>query len=155
MSFPEVLGLKEIKEIIPHRFPFLLLDRVEQMRPGDSCEAFKNVSVNEWYFQGHFPDYPVMPGVLVIEAMAQAAGVLAFATLIEEGVAAKGTLTSVYFMSINNAKFKHPIVPGDVMRIHISVEQRRGTKFWKFLGKTYVADTLTDEAEFTAMIPER
>jgi 3-hydroxyacyl-[acyl-carrier-protein] dehydratase len=155
MGAPDVLGPAEIKEIIPHRFPFLLLDRVENLRPGNSCIAFKNVTINEWYFQGHFPDYPVMPGVLVIETMAQAAGVLAFTTLIEEGVTDRGALSAVYFMSISNAKFKRPIVPGDVMRIHISVDQRRGAKFWKFAGKTYVEDVLADEAEFTAMIPER
>ncbi|MDR0942149.1 MAG: 3-hydroxyacyl-ACP dehydratase FabZ [Holosporales bacterium] len=153
-EIPNVLYSEDIKGIIPHRYPFLLIDRVENIIIGKSCVAFKNVSNNEWFFQGHFPNYPIMPGVLIIEGMAQAAAVLAFATLISEKVGKPGGSDFVYFTSIENAKFKKPVVPGDVMRIMIEIEQRRGNKFWKFSGKTFVGDTLTDEAEFRAMIPE-
>ncbi|MDR1391163.1 MAG: 3-hydroxyacyl-ACP dehydratase FabZ [Holosporales bacterium] len=151
----EVLYLEDIKKIIPHRYPFLMIDRIEEFRSGKSCVACKNVSNNEWFFQGHFPNYPVMPGVLIIEAMAQAAGVLAFRTLIEEGVCEAGGSDFVYFTSIENARFKTPIVPGDVLRILISVEQRSGHKFWRFNGKVFVKETLADEADFKAMIPEK
>jgi 3-hydroxyacyl-[acyl-carrier-protein] dehydratase len=154
IDFSNVLYSEDIKTIIPHRYPFLMIDRVEDIIVGKSCVAFKNVSNNEWFFQGHFPNYPIMPGVLIIEAMAQAAGVLAFATLITEGVCKPGSSDFVYFTSIENAKFKKPIAPGDVVRITISIDQRRGNKFWKFVGKAFVGETLADEADFRAMIPE-
>lgn len=154
MDFQNVLNVEDIKKIIPHRYPFLMIDRVENLEPGKSCVAFKNVTNNEWFFQGHFPNYPIMPGVLIIEAMAQAAGVLAFATLIDEKVCEPGSSDFVYFTSIENAKFKQPVVPGDVIRFEISIDQRRGNKFWKFNGKAFVGDKLTDEADFRAMIPE-
>ncbi|NCA79563.1 MAG: 3-hydroxyacyl-ACP dehydratase FabZ [Sphingobacteriia bacterium] len=155
MEFPRFLNGEGIQKIIPHRYPFLLIDRVEDIEVGKSCIAFKNVSNNEWFFQGHFPNYAVMPGVLIIEAMAQAAGVLAFATLISEEVCKPGDADFVYFTSIENAKFKRPVAPGDVLRICVSIEQRRGNKFWKFNGKAFVGEDLADEADFKAMIPER
>ena len=155
MSFDnKILYSEDIKKIIPHRYPFLMIDRVESIEVGKSCVAYKNVSNNEWFFAGHFPNYPVMPGVLIIEAMAQSAGVLAFATLIDEGVCSYGNSDFVYFTSIENAKFKKPVVPSDVIRIETVIDQRRGNKFWKFSSKAYVGDDLTDEAEFKAMIPE-
>ena len=149
-----ILYAEDIKKIIPHRYPFLMLDRVENIEIGKSCVAYKNVSNNEWFFQGHFPNYPVMPGVLIIEALAQTAGVLAFSTLIEEKVCKPGSSDFVYFTSIENAKFRRPIVPGDVIRMVVSIDQRRGNKFWKFNGQAFVGDTLADEADFRAMIPE-
>ncbi|MBQ8651029.1 MAG: 3-hydroxyacyl-ACP dehydratase FabZ [Alphaproteobacteria bacterium] len=154
MIIPEVLRSEDIQKIIPHRYPFLMIDKVKNIEVGKSCIAYKNVTNNEWFFQGHFPNYPVMPGVLIIEAMAQAAGVLAFATLIEEGVTKPGSSDFVYFTSIENAKFKRPIVPGDVVKFEIEIDQRRGNKFWKFIAKAFVDDVLADEAEFKAMIPE-
>ncbi len=154
MIIPEVLRSEDIQKIIPHRYPFLMIDKVQNIEVGRSCIAYKNVTNNEWFFQGHFPNYPVMPGVLIIEAMAQAAGVLAFATLIEEGVTKPGSSDFVYFTSIENAKFKRPIVPGDVVKFEIEIDQRRGNKFWKFIAKAFVDDVLADEAEFKAMIPE-
>ena len=154
MEFPKIWTSEDIQKIIPHRYPFLMIDRVEEMEVGKSCVAYKNVSNNEWYFQGHFPNCPIMPGVLIIEAMAQAAGVLAFATLISEGVCKLGESEVVYFTSIENAKFKRPVVPGDVLKICISVDQRRGNKFWKFKGQSFVGESLADEADFRAMIPE-
>jgi 3-hydroxyacyl-[acyl-carrier-protein] dehydratase len=154
MMFPEVLYTEDIKKIIPHRYPFLMIDKVANLVVGKSCVAFKTVTNNEWFFQGHFPNYPIMPGVLVIEAMAQAAGILAFATLIDEKVCTPGGNEFVYFTSIESAKFKKPIGPGDTIRLEISIDQRRGNKFWKFTGKALVDDVIADEAEFRAMIPE-
>ena len=148
------LGVDAIKQIIPHRYPFLMVDKIENLTVGKSCTAYKNVSNNEWFFQGHFPQYPVFPGVLIIEAMAQSAGVLAFKTLIDENVTEPGQSDFVYFTSIENAKFRKPVVPGDVIRMEITIEQRHGNKFWRFAGKAYVEDTLVSEAEFKAMIPE-
>jgi 3-hydroxyacyl-[acyl-carrier-protein] dehydratase len=154
MENKTVLLAEDIKRIIPHRYPFLLIDRIEDVEVGKSCVAFKNISNNEWFFQGHFPNYPVVPGVLLIESMAQAAGVLAFSTLFDEGACKPGSSEFVYFTSIENAKFRKPVVPGDVVRMNISIEQRHGNKFWRFRGEAFVGDTLTSEAEFKAMIPE-
>ena len=154
MEFPDILLSEDIQRIIPHRYPFLMIDRITNIESGKSCIAYKNVSNNEWFFQGHFPNYPVMPGVLIIESMAQAAGVLAFCTLITENVCKAGDSDFVYFTSIENAKFKRPVVPGDVLKILVSIDQRRGNKFWKFNAKAYVGDALADEADFRAMIPE-
>jgi 3-hydroxyacyl-[acyl-carrier-protein] dehydratase len=154
MNFQKALHAEDIERIIPHRYPFLFIDRIEDVVIGKSCVAYKNVSNNEWFFQGHFPNYHVMPGVLIIEAMAQAAGVLAFATLISEKVCKPGNSDFVYFTSIECAKFKVPVVPGNVIRFLITIDQRRGNKFWKFNGKAFVGDVLTDEADFRAMIPE-
>jgi 3-hydroxyacyl-[acyl-carrier-protein] dehydratase len=149
-----VLLSEDIKKIIPHRYPFLMIDRVENLISGKSCVAFKNVSNNEWFFEGHFPDYPIMPGVLIIEAMAQAAGVLAFSTLISEGILQCCESRFVYFTSIEQVKFRRPVLPGDVLRIDIVLSQRRGNKFWKFTANGYVGDNLADTAEFMAMIPD-
>lgn len=149
-----ILYIEDIKKIIPHRYPFLLIDRIEGLIENQSCMAFKNVSENEWFFQGHFPNYPVMPGVLIIEAMAQAAGVLSFSTLFKEGVCEAGSSDFVYFTSIESAKFKRPVVPGDVLRINVKINQRRGNKFWKFNAEAYVGEELADTAEFRAMIPD-
>lgn len=147
------LYIEDIKKIIPHRYPFLLIDRIEDLVVNQSCVAYKNVSMNEWFFQGHFPNYPIMPGVLIIESMAQAAGVLSFSTLVDEGVCESGSSDFVYFTSIENAKFKRPVVPGDTIRINVSIDQRRGNKFWKFKAEAFVGEELADVAEFRAMIP--
>lgn len=150
----DVLFAEDIKKIIPHRYPFLMVDRIEDVELGKSCMAYKNVSNNEWFFQGHFPQYPVFPGVLIIEAMAQSAGVLAFMTLFDERVTEPGKSDFVYFTSIENAKFRKPVVPGDVIKMEIKIEQRHGNKFWRFSGKAYVGENVASEAEFKAMIPE-
>ena len=110
-----------IQHAIPHRYPFLLIDRIVEMRHNHSAIGVKNVSINEHYFQGHFPGHPVMPGVLIIESMAQTAAVLVVQTL---GPKAAGRV--VYFMSIENAKFRRPVVPGDQLRIHVAKERNRG-----------------------------
>lgn len=148
------LNATDIKKIIPHRYPFLMIDKITDLVIGESCTAYKNVSNNEWFFEGHFPHYQVMPGVLIIESMAQSAAVLAFKTLDAENACELGSSEYVYFTSIENAKFKRPVVPGDILRINVTIDQRRGNKFWKFSAKAYVGDELADTAEFRAMIPD-
>lgn len=135
-----------IKRMIPHRYPFLLIDRVEAIRKGESAVGVKNVSVNEPYFQGHFPSEPVMPGVLVVEAMAQTAGVLVVETL---GAMDQDLL--VYFMTIDNCRFRAKVVPGDVLRLQVRVARNRG-KVYRFAGEARVDSRLVAEAEFSAMI---
>ncbi len=138
-----------ILRAIPHRYPFLLIDRVEALLPGQSAIGIKNVSVNEPFFQGHFPNHPVMPGVLIIESMAQTAAVLVVHTL---GADAAGRV--VYFMSVEGAKFRRPVVPGDTMHIHCTKERSRG-QVWKFTAVARVNGTVVAEATYTAMIMER
>ena len=135
-----------ILRAIPHRYPFLLIDRVVELQPGRSAIGVKNVSVNEGFFQGHFPGHPVMPGVLIIEAMAQTAAVLVVETL---GPGARGKV--VYFMSIENAKFRRPVVPGDQLRIHVTKERQRGN-VWKFTAVARVDQVSVAEATYAAMI---
>jgi 3-hydroxyacyl-[acyl-carrier-protein] dehydratase len=132
--------------MIPHRYPFLMVDRVVDIRLDDSAVGIKNVSINEPHFQGHFPRQPVMPGVLIVESMAQTAAVLVVETL--EGAAA-GKL--VYFMSVEEARFRKPVVPGDQLRVLVTKLKNRGP-VWKFSGKATVDGTLCAEASFTAMI---
>jgi 3-hydroxyacyl-[acyl-carrier-protein] dehydratase len=141
-----MLTVNEIMKYLPHRYPFLLVDRIVDLKPGERALGVKNVTINEPFFQGHFPGQPIMPGVLVIEAMAQVAGVMAFST----GMEGK----SVYFMSIENAKFRRPIVPGDQVMMEITVLKRRGN-VWKFAGVATVDEKPVSEAEFTAMVTDR
>lgn len=139
------IDITRIMEMIPHRYPFLLIDKVIDAIPGRSGTGIKNVTINEPFFQGHFPGHPIMPGVLIVEAMAQTAGVLVMAELTD----AKDAL--VYFMSVENARFRKPVVPGDCVHIHVERIQNRGD-VWKFKGKA-VADGVTKaEAVFAAMI---
>ncbi|MEW6109920.1 MAG: 3-hydroxyacyl-ACP dehydratase FabZ [Nitrospirota bacterium] len=141
-----MMNIIEIMKYLPHRYPFLLVDRIIDLKPGESVTGIKNVTFNEPFFQGHFPGEPIMPGVLIIEAMAQVAGVMAF----RSGMEGK----SVYFMSIEKAKFRRPVVPGDQIKIDIKVTQQRGN-VWKFSGTAMVEDKLASEAEFTAMVTDR
>src|SRR5581483_8343128 len=134
---------------IPHRYPFLLIDRLEDVVLGASAIGVKNVSINEPFFQGHFPHHPVMPGVLIIESMAQTAAVLVVETL---GPAAAGKV--VYFMSIEHAKFRRPVVPGDRLRIHVIKERNRGN-VWKFHAIARVDETSVAEATYAAMIMDK
>lgn len=145
----EALDIARIMHAIPHRFPFLLVDRVVDVVPNESAIGIKNVSINEHYFQGHFPAHPVMPGVLIIEAMAQTAAVLVVETLGEE---AAGKL--VYFMMVENAKFRRPVVPGDQMRIHVRKDRNRGN-VWKFSAEAKVDGQIVAESTFAAMILDR
>ena len=142
----DTIDILRIMQMIPHRYPFLMIDRVVDLVPDRSAIGIKNVSINESYFQGHFPRQPVMPGVLVIECMAQTAAVLVVETL--EGAAA-GKL--VYFMSIEDCRFRKPVVPGDRLHINVTKTRRRGN-VWKFSGQARVDGALMAEARFTAMI---
>jgi 3-hydroxyacyl-[acyl-carrier-protein] dehydratase len=141
-----MLTINEIMKHLPHRYPFLLVDRIVELEPGVRALGIKNVTINEPFFQGHFPDQPIMPGVLIIEAMAQVAGVMAFRSGVEGN--------SVYFMSIDNAKFRRPVVPGDQVRMEIKVLKQRGN-VWKFSGVATVDEKMVSEAEFTAMVTDR
>ena len=145
----ELIDIHRIMHDIPHRYPFLLLDRVVDVVLGVSAIGVKNVTVNENFFAGHFPNHPVMPGVLIIESMAQTAAVLVVETL---GPDAAGKV--VYFMSIDGAKFRRPVVPGDQLRIHIVKERRRGN-VWRFNGIARVDGVAVAEATYSAMIMDR
>lgn len=145
----ELIDIQRIMRDIPHRYPFLLLDRVVDLVLNTSAIGVKNVSVNESFFAGHFPNHPVMPGVLIIESMAQTAAVLVVETL---GPEAAGKV--VYFMSIENAKFRRPVVPGDQLRIHCVKERNRGN-VWKFHAIAKVNDVSVAEATYAAMIMDR
>lgn len=146
---PEVVDIARIMHAIPHRYPFLMIDRVIDLIRNRSAIGVKNVSVNESYFQGHFPNHPVMPGVLIVESMAQTAAVLVVETL---GPDAAGKV--VYFMSIEGAKFRRPVVPGDQLRIHVTKERNRGN-VWKFHAVARVDGTSVAEATYAAMIMDR
>ncbi len=141
------MDIQEILAILPHRYPFLLVDRILEIDPGKQIVALKNVSMNEPFFQGHFPKHPIMPGVLIIEAMAQAGAVLAYKSSKEN----EGKL--VFFLGIDKAKFRKPVYPGDQLRIEVSVVRER-PPFWKLKGMAYVEGTLYAEAELKAMLGE-
>lgn len=143
------IDINRIKELIPHRYPFLLIDGIQTLTPNESAIGIKNVSVNEPFFEGHFPDRPVMPGVLIIESMAQTAGCLVVVSL---GKESEGKL--VYFMTIENARFRKPVVPGDRMVINVQKLRSRGSVF-KFSGKAFVGEVLAAEATFSAMIVDK
>ncbi len=142
----EVLDIKRIMHAIPHRYPMLMIDKVVDVVPGHSAVGIKNVTVNENFFQGHFPDHPVMPGVLIIESMAQTAAVLVVESL---GADAAGKV--VYFMTIENAKFRRPVTPGDTLRIHVTKNRNRGN-VWKFSAVALVEGVSVAEATYAAMI---
>jgi 3-hydroxyacyl-[acyl-carrier-protein] dehydratase len=142
------LDIRRVMAALPHRYPMLLVDRVEQIVPNQSIRAIKAVTINEPFFQGHFPGRPIMPGVLIVEALAQAAGVLAMESL---GDASSGKL--VYFMAIEDAKFRTPVEPGVLLTLVVDVVQMRG-KISKFAGRALIGDKLAAEARFTAMIAD-
>lgn len=140
------IDIHRIMEMIPHRYPMLMIDRLENVVPAESAVGIKNVTSNEPFFQGHFPGKPVMPGVLIVEAMAQTAAVVVVASL---GNTAEGKL--VYFMSIDGARFRKPVEPGDQLRIYCKKERQRGN-VWKFSAEAKVDDAVVAEATYTAMI---
>jgi 3-hydroxyacyl-[acyl-carrier-protein] dehydratase len=143
---PVQIDIQRVMEMIPHRHPFLMIDRVVDVVANARATGIKNVSINEHFFQGHFPTRPVMPGVLLIEAMAQTAAVLVVHTL---GPESEGKL--VYFMSVDNARFRRPVFPGDVLHVRVTKQRNRGN-VWKFEGRAEVAGKLAAEAVFAAMI---
>ena len=140
------IDIGRVMEMIPHRHPFLMIDKIVDAVADERATGIKNVSINEHYFQGHFPKRPVMPGVLIIEAMAQTAAVLVVHTL---GPEAEGKL--VYFMSVDNARFQRPVVPSDCLHVHVTKQRNRGN-VWKFEGRAEVGGQLAAEAVFAAMI---
>jgi 3-hydroxyacyl-[acyl-carrier-protein] dehydratase len=141
-----IIDTKQLLKMIPHRYPFLLLDRLEEVRFGHSGIGIKNVTVNEPFFQGHFPGHPVMPGVLIVESMAQAAAALVIA-----GMGPNAGSPLVYFMSIENAKFRKPVTPGDQLRLEMTRDRKRGN-VWRFNGVARVNGVTVAEAAVTAMI---
>ena len=142
----DTIEIDRIRDMIPHRYPMLMIDRVVDVVPNIRATGIKNVTINEPFFQGHFPADPVMPGVLIIEAMAQTAAVLVVATLGPEN---EGRL--VYFMTIDSARFRKPVVPGDTIHIHVEKQRNRGN-VWKFSGMAKVDGVLVAEATYAAMI---
>ncbi len=140
------IDIVRILKLLPHRYPFLLVDRIVDMDRDNYGVGIKNVTINEPFFQGHFPDFPVMPGVLIIEGMAQTAGALCMASL---GVDAQRQL--VYFMAIERARFRKPVVPGDTLHFHMSKRRNRG-RVWRFEGQAKVNGQIVAEAEISAMI---
>jgi 3-hydroxyacyl-[acyl-carrier-protein] dehydratase len=140
--------VRRVMAVLPHRYPMLLVDRVEEIVINERIRAVKAVSINESFFQGHFPGRPIMPGVLQIEALAQAAGVLAMESL---GLVDSGKL--VYFMAIDKAKFRAPVEPGCLLHLHVEFLQKRSS-VCKFAGKAMIGDKVTAEAEFMAMISD-
>ena len=143
------LDINEIMTYLPHRYPFLLVDKIVEFEEGKQITGIKNVTINEPFFQGHFPGHPIMPGVLIIEAMAQVGGLLAFKSEPEN---AEGKV--VYFMGIDGARFRSPVVPGDQIRLVLTVLKQRRT-IWKFKGEAFVDDNLVAEAELMATIMDK
>lgn len=142
-----MIDINEILKILPHRYPFLLVDKVVEFEAGKKAKGIKNVTINEPFFQGHFPNYPIMPGVLIIEAMAQVGGILAFKSA---NVANK----AVYFMGIDKARFRKPVLPGDKLELVLEVTKNRGS-IWVFKGEAYVDGSLVAEAELMATIVDK
>ena len=145
----EILDIRRILEILPHRYPMLLIDRMKDVVPNESAVGIKNVTINESFFNGHFPGAPVMPGVLIVEAMAQTAGAL---VVHSAGKALEGKL--VYFLAIDEARFRKPVMPGDQLHIHVIKEQNR-RNVWKFRCEAKVDGVGCAEAIVTAMIMDR
>ena len=142
------LNVLQIMEILPHRYPFLLVDRLEETEKGKKVVGYKNVTVNEPFFQGHFPGHPIMPGVLIVEAMAQVGG--AYVSVVDEIGADRVT----YFVGIDKARFRKPVLPGDVLRMELELlSKRRG--IYQFNGRAYVGDTLVAEAELKATFADK
>jgi 3-hydroxyacyl-[acyl-carrier-protein] dehydratase len=144
-----LIEVKQLLKMIPHRYPFLLIDRMVDVRHDHSAVGIKNVSVNEPFFEGHFPGHPVMPGVLIIESMAQTAAALVISTLGPEA-----GIPIVYFMSVENAKFRKPVTPGDQLRLTVAKDRRRGN-VWRFHGVGRVDGVVVAEASITAMIMDQ
>jgi 3-hydroxyacyl-[acyl-carrier-protein] dehydratase len=145
----KTIDINQIMQMIPHRYPILLIDRVIDINSGESAVGVKNVSINEPHFEGHFPGHPIMPGVLIIEAMAQTSAIIVVEQL---GKETEGKV--VYFMSIDDARFRKPVVPGDALHLHVKRIHSRG-KVWKFEGVAKVDDAVVAEATFSAMIVDK
>ena len=141
-----MFSIREIMELLPHRYPFLLVDRIVEWEPGKRIVGIKNVTINEPFFQGHFPGHPIMPGVLIIEAVAQAGGILALKAM-------GGGKRIAYFAGIDNCKFRRPVVPGDQLRLEVTVLAHKGP-VWKMHGEALVDGAVAAKADVTATIPD-
>ncbi len=148
MTAPQTLCLEEIQCVLPHRYPFLLVDRILSLEKGKRIVGIKNVSINEPFFQGHFPGRPIMPGVLIVEAMAQVGGILALLSLPE-----KLDNPLVYLLGMDKVRFRQPVVPGDQLQIEVE-SMRGGKKFWKMKAQAFVNQTLVAEAELMAAMTQ-
>jgi len=147
-----MIGIEEIQEILPHRYPFLLIDRIIEIEANKRIVGIKNVTINESFFQGHFPGHPIMPGVLLLEAMAQTGGVLAMQSASEAGIDVKSKV--IYFMTIDKVKFRKPVVPGDQVRFELVQIKNRGN-IRSFQATALVDGSVVAEAELMAMIVDR
>ena len=145
-----VYDVNQIQEMLPHRYPFLLVDRITEVKKGEFVEGFLNISITNQVFQGHFPGHPIYPGVLIIEGMAQTGAILPFTVMSKEELNDK----VVYFMSIDKAKFRKPVLPGDKLVYRVSTIKHRG-KIWQLKGEAYVDGELVSEAELKAMIMDK
>jgi beta-hydroxyacyl-ACP dehydratase FabZ len=143
-----MIEIREILGLLPHGYPFLLVDRITEIEPGKRIVGIKNVTYNEPFFPGHFPGRPIMPGVLIVEAMAQTAGVLAFKTIPQEG-----PKKPVLFLGLDNVRFRKPVIPGDQLRLELEITKHRQA-IWKFKGRAFVEDQLVAEADLLAMLGE-
>ena len=148
MAQTQAIDVNGVMRLLPHRFPFLLVDRVLSWTADEKLDAYKNVTINESFFQGHFPGRPVMPGVLIVEALAQAGAVLAFLSLGEESA---GRLT--YVMGLDKVKFRQPVEPGDRLDLKVTVT-RKGSKYWRMRGEAFVGEKKVAEGDMTALIGE-
>jgi beta-hydroxyacyl-ACP dehydratase FabZ len=146
MTLPQTLSLDEIQRILPHRYPFLLIDRVLSLEVGKCIVGIKNVTINEPFFQGHFPGRPIMPGVLIVEALAQLGGILALLSTPEN----LGN-PSIFLMGLDKVRFRHPVTPGDQLRLEVD-SMRSGKKFWKMRGRAFVEQNLAAEGEMMAAV---
>ena len=150
-----MMDISEIMKILPHRYPFLLIDRIDELKPGKKAVGIKNVTINEGFFQGHFPEHPVMPGVLILESMAQVGGILAFASVADvENLQEEAGRRVVYFMSIDKVKFRRPVVPGDQLRHEVTVLKLKGNVV-QIDCKTYVGEQVVAQGEMKAMLVDR
>jgi len=144
-----MIEIKEILTLLPHRYPFLLVDRIVEIEPGKRIVGIKNVTFDELFFQGHFPGRPIMPGVLIVEAMAQTAGVLAFKSVPDDE---KGK--PVFFLGMDHVRFRKPVIPGDQLRLELEITRHR-PPIWGFKGKALVDQKLVAEADLLAMLGEK
>jgi 3-hydroxyacyl-[acyl-carrier-protein] dehydratase len=146
MTSPQSLSLEEIQRLLPHRYPFLLVDRIISLEVGKRIVGMKNVTINEPFFQGHFPERPIMPGVLIAEAMAQVGGILALVSVPEN----QGN-SSLFLLGLDKMRFRQPVIPGDQLRIEVE-SIRGGKKFWKMKAQAFVDQTLVAEGELMAAV---